>query len=81
MSATVGYLLVPVVGLASAAIVLGEPVTALDVLGFGLTLGGIAALSVATPVVAPPMRRRSTRRAAVDDVRGPAALDALDDAR
>ena len=37
-------LVVPVVGLASGAILLGEPVSALDLAGFALTLAGVALL-------------------------------------
>jgi drug/metabolite transporter (DMT)-like permease len=37
-----GFLAVPVVGLASGALILGESLTPVDVLGFGLVLAGIA---------------------------------------
>ena len=48
MATAMGYLAVPVVGLLSAAIVLGEPVTPIDVLGFGLTLCGVAVTARST---------------------------------
>jgi drug/metabolite transporter (DMT)-like permease len=35
---------VPVVGLVSGALLLGEPVSALDLAGFALTLAGVALL-------------------------------------
>ena len=48
---------VPVVGLASGALLLGEPVSALDLVGFALTLAGVALLvrpagSVESPAAA-----------------------------
>lgn len=45
VSAT-GFLAVPVVGLASGALILGEQLTAVDIAGFGLVLAGIAATSL-----------------------------------
>lgn len=41
-----GFLAVPVVGLASGAIVLGESLTPVDLIGFGLVLTGIAVTSM-----------------------------------
>lgn len=49
LATTIGYLAIPVVGLASGAIVLGEPTTPIDLLGFALTLGGIALTARSTP--------------------------------
>jgi drug/metabolite transporter (DMT)-like permease len=42
--ASTGLLAVPVVGLVSGALLLGEPVSALDLAGFALTLAGVALL-------------------------------------
>ena len=51
-----GFLATPVVGLASGAIVLGEALGVVDVVGFGLILGGIAVTSLIVP--RGPMSRR-----------------------
>jgi drug/metabolite transporter (DMT)-like permease len=51
-----GYLAIPVVGLLSGALVLGEQLGPLDVAGFALVLGGVAAASL---MAAPPSRRGS----------------------
>lgn len=48
MAATMGYLAVPVVGLVSGAILLGEPATPVDIVGFALTLGGVAVTARST---------------------------------
>jgi drug/metabolite transporter (DMT)-like permease len=45
-AATMGFLAVPVVGLASSAIMLGEPITVLDFLGAAATFLGIVVISV-----------------------------------
>ena len=50
LATTAGFLAVPVVGLATAALVLHEAVSLLDVAGFTLTLGGIAVVSLASRV-------------------------------
>ena len=50
MAASIGFLLAPVVGLISGALVLHESLGPIDILGFGLVLAGIAA---ATLVPAP----------------------------
>jgi drug/metabolite transporter (DMT)-like permease len=42
-----GFLAVPVVGLASGAVILGERLGPMDALAFGLVLGGVAATSLA----------------------------------
>jgi drug/metabolite transporter (DMT)-like permease len=49
-----GYLAIPVVGLVSGALILGEQLGPLDVAGFALVLGGVAAASL---VSAPGLRR------------------------
>jgi drug/metabolite transporter (DMT)-like permease len=41
-----GFLAVPVVGLASGALILGESLSPVDVIGFGLVLGGIAVATI-----------------------------------
>jgi drug/metabolite transporter (DMT)-like permease len=46
-AATMGFLAVPVVGLASSAIMLGEPITLLDFVGAAATFLGIVVISVA----------------------------------
>jgi drug/metabolite transporter (DMT)-like permease len=43
---TAGFLAIPVIGLATSALMLGEPVTLLDVAGFSLTLAGVAIVSL-----------------------------------
>lgn len=45
----IGFLATPVVGLASGAIVLGEALGPIDVLGFALILGGIGVTSLVLP--------------------------------
>jgi len=49
IAATTGFLATPVVGLATASIFLHEPLTLIDLVGFGLVLGGIAAASLTAP--------------------------------
>ena len=44
-----GFLAIPVVGLLSGWLVLGETLGAADVLGFGLVLGGVAVTSLLVP--------------------------------
>ncbi len=46
LGTTVSLLAVPVVGLASGAVILGERLTILDVAGFGVVAAGIAAVSL-----------------------------------
>ena len=53
VAATTGFLATPVVGLATASIVLQEPLGLIDVVGFGLVLGGIAAASLTAPARVP----------------------------
>lgn len=45
-ASTTGYLAVPVVGLVSGALILGESLGPVDVLGFALVLAGVAATSL-----------------------------------
>ncbi len=45
-ASAIGFLAIPVVGLVSGSLVLGEALTPLDVLGFMLVLGGVAATSL-----------------------------------
>jgi drug/metabolite transporter (DMT)-like permease len=59
-AAAIGFLAVPVIGLASGWLILGEQLGVADVVAFGLVLGGIAVTSlgprrpnVATPTEAP----------------------------
>ncbi len=47
LAATMGFLAVPVVGLISSSILLGEPLTLLDLIGFATTLAGIVVVSLA----------------------------------
>jgi drug/metabolite transporter (DMT)-like permease len=44
-----GFLAVPVVGLASSALLLGEPITVLDFVGATVTFLGIVVISLAPP--------------------------------
>lgn len=48
LAATMGFLAVPVVGLASSWLMLGEPLTLVDLAGVATTLLGIVAISVST---------------------------------
>jgi drug/metabolite transporter (DMT)-like permease len=48
LSATMGFLAVPVVGLVSSSIILGEPLTVLDLIGAAITFLGIVVVSLAT---------------------------------
>jgi drug/metabolite transporter (DMT)-like permease len=78
LAATVGFLGVPVVGLASGALILGEQLTAVDVAGFALVAGGIV-------LVTRPFGRRARRRPApgadAAAAAGPPALVAASPAR
>jgi drug/metabolite transporter (DMT)-like permease len=47
LGATMGFLAVPVVGLLSSAVLLGEPLTLLDLAGFTVTFAGILIVSLA----------------------------------
>ena len=49
LAATMGFLAVPVVGLASSALLLGEPITVLDFVGATVTFLGIVVISLAPP--------------------------------
>jgi len=49
-----GFLAVPVVGLASGAMILGESLGLVDLLGFGLVLAGVAAASLVPQATAAP---------------------------
>jgi drug/metabolite transporter (DMT)-like permease len=63
LAATMGFLAVPVVGLASASVMLGEPLTLLDLAGAATTFLGIVVISLATaPKESVPVRE--TGRAA-----------------
>ena len=53
VASTTGFLATPVVGLATASIVLQEPLGLIDLAGFGLVLGGIAAASLTAPARVP----------------------------
>ena len=53
VAATTGFLATPVVGLATASIVLQEPLSLIDLVGFFLVLGGIAAASLTAPARVP----------------------------
>lgn len=46
LASAIGFLATPVVGLVSGAVLLGESLGLLDILGFGLVLGGIAITSL-----------------------------------
>lgn len=43
---TMGFLVVPVVGLVAGTLLLGEPLGLVDVVGFGITIGAIAVVSL-----------------------------------
>jgi drug/metabolite transporter (DMT)-like permease len=49
LAATTGFLAVPMVGLAAGSIVLGEPLTVVDLAGFLLIVAGVAATSLGAP--------------------------------
>jgi drug/metabolite transporter (DMT)-like permease len=53
LATTMGFLAVPVVGLASSWVMLGEPLTALDLAGAATTFVGIAVVSVSSRVAGP----------------------------
>jgi drug/metabolite transporter (DMT)-like permease len=65
-AATMGFLAVPVVGLASSAILLGEPITPLDFVGAAATFLGIVVISVAPR----PARDPAGAEPAVDSIAG-----------
>ena len=52
LATATGFLAVPVVGLASGGLFLGEPLGIADLVGFGLILAGVAAASLAKPAPA-----------------------------
>ena len=56
MAASLGFLLAPVVGLISGAVVLHESLGPIDLVGFALVLGGIAAASLTAPSPGDPER-------------------------
>jgi drug/metabolite transporter (DMT)-like permease len=53
LATTMGFLAVPVVGLASSWVMLGEPLTALDLAGAATTFVGIVVVSVSSRVAGP----------------------------
>ena len=53
-AAAIGFLAVPVVGLASGAILLGEPLTPVDLVAAGITMLGIVVVMLQGGRVAPP---------------------------
>jgi drug/metabolite transporter (DMT)-like permease len=64
LAATMGFLTVPVVGLVSSWVMLGEPLTLLDLAGAGATLAGVVVVSIASQVPAPGRRGESSPSAA-----------------
>jgi drug/metabolite transporter (DMT)-like permease len=48
LATTMGFLAVPVVGLAASSVMLGEPLTALDLVGASITFLGIVLVSVSS---------------------------------
>jgi len=68
LATTMGFLAVPVVGLASSWIILGEPLSVLDLIGAVITFGGIVIVSVyssATDVPTLPSPDGASARAEV----------------
>ncbi len=59
LTAAVGYLAIPVVGLIAGAVLLGESLGPIDIAGFALVLGGIAAASLVPPRVPPSASREA----------------------
>lgn len=57
-ASSTGFLAIPVVGLVSGAVILGEQLSAVDLVGFGLVLGGIAATSLVPRLPAGRAARR-----------------------
>jgi drug/metabolite transporter (DMT)-like permease len=55
LTATMGFLTVPVVGLISSWLMLGEPLTLLDLAGAAATLVGVVVVSVSTPPSEAPL--------------------------
>jgi drug/metabolite transporter (DMT)-like permease len=53
VAATTGFLATPVVGLVTASIFLHEALSPIDLVGFGLVLGGIAVASLRATAAAP----------------------------
>jgi drug/metabolite transporter (DMT)-like permease len=64
MAASLGFLLAPVVGLVSGALVLGESLGPIDLVGFGLVLAGVAVASLTAP---PPGPESGTADEAADE--------------
>jgi drug/metabolite transporter (DMT)-like permease len=60
LTAAVGYLAIPVVGLVAGAVLLGESLGPIDIAGFALVLGGIAAASLVQPQAPPAATREAT---------------------
>jgi drug/metabolite transporter (DMT)-like permease len=60
LATTMGFLAVPVVGLASSLVILGEPLTVLDLAGAATTFLGIVVVSVYSRAAGPSMDPGST---------------------
>jgi drug/metabolite transporter (DMT)-like permease len=54
LASATGFLGAPVVGLGSSALLLGEPISIVDIAAFGLVLLGIAIVSMTRPVPGAP---------------------------
>jgi drug/metabolite transporter (DMT)-like permease len=59
LATTMGFLTVPVVGLVSSWIILGEPLTGLDLAGAAATLAGVVVVSVASQSASPGVQADS----------------------
>ncbi len=64
LASAIGFLATPVVGLVSGAVLLGESLGLLDILGFGLVLGGIAVTSLIPAARAQPSEAAEAAAAA-----------------
>lgn len=67
LATTMGFLIVPVIGLASSWLMLGEPLTVLDLAGAAATLAGIVVVSLATRVPRPSLDAQPLPRRVAPD--------------
>ena len=78
LTSAMGFLATPVVGLVAGALILGESLGLIDIVGFALVLGGIAAASLVPPKTAARGRHGERARLGLaGDPRAAAAHDLL----
>ena len=71
LTSAMGFLATPVVGLVAGALILGESLGLIDIAGFALVLGGIAAASLVPPKTESETLARRRRHQPLRPGRGP----------